>query len=57
MTIFRALSWTAWSIWGLSAKRAEEELPSCRAQGEDPRYFTLRRLTGGCRLVAGDPGG
>ncbi|AKP32378.1 ATP phosphoribosyltransferase [Yersinia aleksiciae] len=29
----------------------EEELLSRRAQGEDPRYFTLRRLDfGGCRL-------
>lgn len=28
----------------------EEELLSRRAQGEDPRYFTLRRLDfGGCR--------
>ena len=29
----------------------EEELLNRRAQGEDPRYFTLRRLDfGGCRL-------
>ena len=34
----------------------EEELLSRRAQGEDPRYFTLRRLDfGGCRLER--PGG
>ncbi len=29
----------------------EEELLNRRAQGEDPRYFTLRRLDfGGCHL-------
>jgi ATP phosphoribosyltransferase len=32
----------------------EEELLSRRAQGEDPRYFTLRRLDfGSCRLSLG----
>ncbi len=34
----------------------EEELLSRRAQGEDPRYFTLRRLDfGGCRLSLATP--
>lgn len=34
----------------------EEELLSRRAQGEDPRYFTLRRLDRRLPFVAGDPG-
>ena len=34
----------------------EEELLTRRAQGEDPRYFTLRRLDfGGCRLSLATP--
>ncbi|YBQ80989.1 ATP phosphoribosyltransferase [Escherichia coli] len=34
----------------------EEELLNRRAQGEDPRYFTLRRLDfGGCRLSLATP--
>ena len=34
----------------------EEELLARRAQGEDPRYFTLRRLDfGGCRLSLATP--
>ena len=34
----------------------EEELLTRRAQGEDPRYFTLRRLDfGGCRLSLAMP--
>ncbi len=33
----------------------EEELLSRRAQGEDPRYFTLRRLDFGAPPVAGHP--
>lgn len=34
----------------------EEELLTRRAQGEDPRYFTLRRLDfGGCRLSLTTP--
>ncbi|VEA64311.1 ATP phosphoribosyltransferase [Serratia plymuthica] len=34
----------------------EEELLTRRAQGEDPRYFTLRRLDfGGCRLSLAAP--
>ena len=34
----------------------EEELLTRRAQGEDPRYFTLRRSDfGGCRLSLATP--
>ncbi|VTN10199.1 ATP phosphoribosyltransferase [Raoultella terrigena] len=48
---------TAWSIWGIIGENVlEEELLSRRAQGEDPRYFTLRRLDfGGCRLSLATP--